>query len=102
MSVATVRNALLAECPACWNGSIARSGTTAARDTRRLKAALRSVFDRAELRVELDFQLGQIVLVNNRATGHARTEFTDHEAPERRRQLVRLWLCDHGGRGYRG
>jgi len=65
-------------------------------------AAVRAVFDRPELRVELDFQPGQIQFVNNRATGHARTSFIDGEAPEQRRQLVRLWLRDHGVRAYRG
>jgi alpha-ketoglutarate-dependent taurine dioxygenase len=65
-------------------------------------AALRAVFERPELRVELDFQPGQIQLVNNRATGHARTNFVDDEAPERRRQLIRLWLRDRGRRAYRG
>lgn len=65
-------------------------------------AAVQSVFDQPELRVELDFAPGQIQYVNNRATGHARTEFVDHAEPERRRHLVRLWLRDAGGRGYRG
>jgi alpha-ketoglutarate-dependent taurine dioxygenase len=65
-------------------------------------AALRAVFERPELRVDLDFQPGQIQFVNNRATGHARTNFVDDEAPERRRQLIRLWLRDRGGRFYRG
>ena len=145
MSVATVHNALLAECPALlarlyrpfWydrhrEHAEAEPGTFAAPvfeydgrlkarlalleirggyklrgveiddETQRALAAVQSVFDRPELRVELDFQPGQIQFVNNRATGHARTEFTDHEVPERRRQLVRLWLRDHGSRGYRG
>jgi alpha-ketoglutarate-dependent taurine dioxygenase len=65
-------------------------------------AAVQSVFDQPELRVELDFAPGQIQYVNNRATGHARTEFVDHPEPERRRHLVRLWLRDHGRRAYRG
>jgi len=65
-------------------------------------AAVQTVFDRPELRVELDFQPGQIQIVNNRSTGHARTEFVDGETPEQRRQLVRLWLRDRGKRGYRG
>jgi alpha-ketoglutarate-dependent taurine dioxygenase len=64
--------------------------------------AVQEVFDRPELRVELDFAPGQIQYVNNRATGHARTEFIDHAEPERRRHLVRLWLRDGGRRGYRG
>ena len=60
-------------------------------------AAVQSVFDRPELHVELDFEPGQIQYVNNRATGHARTEFVDHPEPERKRHLVRLWLRDAGG-----
>jgi alpha-ketoglutarate-dependent taurine dioxygenase len=64
--------------------------------------AVRAVFERPELRVELDFQPGQIQFVNNRATGHARTNFVDDEALERRRQLIRLWLRDRGRRVYRG
>jgi alpha-ketoglutarate-dependent taurine dioxygenase len=65
-------------------------------------AAIQSVFDRPELRIELNFEPGQIQFVNNRATGHARTEFFDYEEPERKRHLVRLWLRDRGKRGYRG
>jgi alpha-ketoglutarate-dependent taurine dioxygenase len=64
--------------------------------------AVQEAFDRPELRVELDFRPGQIQFVNNRATGHARTEFVDHPEPERKRHLVRLWLRDWGRRGYRG
>jgi alpha-ketoglutarate-dependent taurine dioxygenase len=65
-------------------------------------AAVQSVFEQTELHVELGFEAGQIQLVNNRATGHARTEFVDFPEPERKRHLVRLWLRDAGRRGYRG
>jgi alpha-ketoglutarate-dependent taurine dioxygenase len=65
-------------------------------------AAVQSVFDQPELHVELGFEAGQIQYVNNRATGHARTEFTDFPEPARKRHLVRLWLRDGGRRGYRG
>lgn len=65
-------------------------------------SAVQSVFDQPELHVELGFEAGQIQYVNNRATGHARTEFTDFPEPERKRHLVRLWLRDAGRRGYRG
>jgi alpha-ketoglutarate-dependent taurine dioxygenase len=64
--------------------------------------AVQAVFSRPDLRAELDFQPGQIQFVNNRLTGHARTEFEDHPEPERRRHLVRLWLREAGRRGYRG
>jgi alpha-ketoglutarate-dependent taurine dioxygenase len=65
-------------------------------------AAVQSVFDLPELHVELTFERGQIQYVNNRATGHARTEFVDHPEPERKRHLIRMWLRDSGKRGYRG
>ena len=65
-------------------------------------AAVQSVFEQPELHVELGFEPGQIQYVNNRATGHARTEFVDFDEPERKRHLVRLWLRDAGKRGYRG
>ena len=65
-------------------------------------AAVQTVFDRPELHVELGFEAGQIQYVNNRATGHARTEFVDFAEPDRKRHLVRLWLRDAGRRGYRG
>jgi alpha-ketoglutarate-dependent taurine dioxygenase len=64
--------------------------------------AVQSVFEQPELHVELGFEPGQIQYVNNRATGHARTEFVDFPEPERKRHLVRLWLRDEGKRGYRG
>ena len=65
-------------------------------------AAVQAVFEQPELHVELGFEAGQIQYVNNRATGHARTEFIDFPEPERKRHLVRLWLRDAGRRGYRG
>jgi alpha-ketoglutarate-dependent taurine dioxygenase len=72
------------------------------RGTRAALDAVQAVFDRPDLRVELDFKPGQIQYVNNRMTGHARTEFEDHPEPERKRHLVRLWLREAGRRGYRG
>jgi len=64
--------------------------------------AVQSVFATPDLYAELDFRPGQIQFVNNRATGHARTEFTDWDEPERKRHLVRMWLRDAGRRGYTG
>jgi len=49
---------------------------------------VQAVFDRPELRVELDFRPGQIQIVNNRSTGHARTAFEDHEEPDRHPALA--------------
>ena len=51
---------------------------------------------------EFDFEPGQLQYVNNLALGHRRSAFEDFAEPERKRYLVRLWLRDHGKRGYGG
>jgi hypothetical protein len=43
-------------------------------------------------RLDMDFRPGDIQFLNNHRVLHSRTEFQDHEAPERRRHLLRLWL----------
>jgi len=64
--------------------------------------AVQAVFSTPELRVELEFEPGQIQFVNNRRTGHARIEFVDGERADQKRHLERLWLRDTGARSYRG
>jgi hypothetical protein len=44
------------------------------------------------LRLDMQFQPGDIQLVSNHSILHARTEYEDHPEPERRRHLLRLWL----------
>lgn len=39
-----------------------------------------------------DFHPGDLQLVNNHVTVHARTPFEDYEDPARRRHLLRMWL----------
>ena len=51
--------------------------------------------------VELMMERGQIQIVNNRETGHARTGFEDVPGTPKR-QLERLWLRDSGRRAYLG
>ncbi len=53
---------------------------------------LDEVLRRSELRVEFDLQRGQMLFLNNRWLLHNRTAFEDHQEPQRRRHLVRLWL----------
>jgi hypothetical protein len=45
--------------------------------------------------LEMDFQPGDIQLLNNAKILHAREAFTDHEDPAERRHLLRLWLTAH-------
>ena len=51
-----------------------------------------------EWRLDMGFQPGDIQFLNNYSILHSRTEFEDFPEPERRRDLLRLWLSLHNGR----
>ncbi len=48
--------------------------------------------------LNMDFRPGDIQFVCNYSTFHSRTSYTDHDEPERKRHLLRLWLTLHSGR----
>ena len=57
---------------------------------------LDSLANDPRLNIEIDFQPGDIQLVNNHVLFHDRTAFDDWPEPERRRHLLRLWLAPAG------
>jgi hypothetical protein len=46
------------------------------------------------LRFEMDFRPGDIQILHSHLTVHTRSAFEDWPEPERKRHLMRLWLCD--------
>ena len=59
------------------------------------RSALEKLEECAEdpsLRATFRQEPGDIVLLNNFVTFHRRSEFVDHEQPERKRHLLRIWL----------
>ena len=50
------------------------------------------------IRFDVQLEEGDMLFLNNYQVMHARTEFEDHEEPERKRHLMRLWLHLHRGR----
>jgi len=52
----------------------------------------------AKLAVDVDFELGDISLVQNYVTLHSRTRYEDWPEPERKRHLLRLWMSFDGAR----
>jgi hypothetical protein len=52
--------------------------------------------------VEMDFQPGDIQLLNNAVILHAREAYDDYDEPERKRHLLRLWLRAHDFAGVEG
>jgi len=45
-----------------------------------------------ENRLTFNLERGDVLIINNYTVLHARTRFTEHPDPERRRHLLRLWL----------
>lgn len=45
--------------------------------------------------LDMDFEVGDIQLLNNASILHGRTAYEDFEEPERKRHLLRLWLSPH-------
>jgi alpha-ketoglutarate-dependent taurine dioxygenase len=54
---------------------------------------VQAIANRPELRVSYQFQEGDIQLVNNHTTMHARDAFEDHDDPALKRHLLRMWIA---------
>ncbi|MBC7779465.1 MAG: TauD/TfdA family dioxygenase, partial [Proteobacteria bacterium] len=52
---------------------------------------------RPDLAYTMFLEPGDLQLINSHVTLHSRTDFTDHEAPEKKRLLFRLWLATPDG-----
>ena len=59
---------------------------------------LDSLADDDALHLQMDFEPGDIQLLHNHQILHDRTDFDDWPEPERKRHLLRLWLCPPDGR----
>lgn len=53
---------------------------------------LEALAESPERHIEFRQERGDMVFLNNFVTLHRRTEFTDHQQPELRRHLLRVWL----------
>ncbi len=51
-----------------------------------------------EIRFDVQLEEGDMIFINNYQVVHARSAFEDHEEPDRKRHLMRLWLYLHSGR----
>ena len=53
---------------------------------------VRELSERDEFRLSMEFQSGDIQILNNRVIFHSREAFEDYQEPERKRLLWRIWL----------
>ncbi len=54
--------------------------------------------DRSDIRFDMALERGDIQLINNYAVLHSRSDFVDYPEPERKRNMLRLWVNFHNGR----
>lgn len=64
--------------------------------------AIDEVCSSEEIWYEAPLYRGQIQYLNNHEVGHYRSEFQDHENPDKRRHLYRLWHRERGSACYDG
>ena len=57
-----------------------------------------SICESGDFRLDMTFEAGDMQFLCNHVILHDRTAFEDWPEPERRRHLLRLWLCPPGGR----
>ena len=58
---------------------------------------VQSLSNDPSIHLTMDFQPGDIQLINNYAVLHAREGYADHSDPAQRRHLLRLWLASERG-----
>lgn len=51
-----------------------------------------SLAQRDDLRLDMEFQPGDMQFLHNSVILHSRTDYVDYDEPERKRHLLRLWL----------
>jgi len=64
-------------------------------DQRAAMDLIETIANDPEFHVEMDFQPGDLQLLNNSVILHSREAYDDFDDPERKRHLLRLWLSAH-------
>ena len=54
---------------------------------------MEAIANEPELCVRLSYEAGDVQFINNHHIFHARDSYEDWPEPERRRHLLRLWIC---------
>jgi hypothetical protein len=60
--------------------------------------AFDAILEDPDLHLDMAFEPGDVQLLHNHQILHDRTEYEDWPEPERKRHLLRLWLCPPDGR----
>lgn len=82
-------------CSIPYYDSAARFGAQYKPSARQREALVlvQEIANRPELMLTMDFQEGDIQLINNHIMLHAREAYVDHPEPGRERHLLRMWIA---------
>ena len=82
-------------CSIPYYDSAARFGERYKPGARQREALLlvQDIANRPEIMLTMDFQEGDIQLINNHIMLHAREAYVDHAEPGRERHLLRMWIA---------
>lgn len=72
--------------------AIEQSGLPVSQLTLDALACFDQLAENPDLYLEMEMQPGDLQLVNNYTVLHGRTAFVDYEEPDKKRELLRLWL----------
>ncbi|MGI9607182.1 MAG: TauD/TfdA family dioxygenase [Acidimicrobiales bacterium] len=81
--------------------SVVRYGDELAPSDEQIEALefVQDIANRPGMALSMDFQPGDIQLLNNMSMLHARESYIDHPDPERQRHLLRMWVAYPQGEG---
>jgi hypothetical protein len=64
-------------------------------EQRELLELIEAIANDPRFRLDMDFEVGDVQLLNNAVILHARNAYEDFDDPARKRHLLRLWLTAH-------
>lgn len=73
--------------------STVRYGLTLSDLQREALDVVQEIANRPALRLSMEFREGDMQFINNHAVMHARDAYEDHEDPELKRHLLRMWIA---------
>lgn len=87
-------------CSLAYYKSAARFGAQFAPTPLQVEALekVQEIANRPELMLSMDFEEGDIQLINNHMTLHARTAYEDFDDPRLQRHLLRMWIAVADGK----
>jgi hypothetical protein len=82
-------------CSLAYYTSAARFGQRYAPSALQVEALrkVQEIANRPELMLSMEFEEGDIQLINNHMTLHARTSYEDYDEPHLQRHLLRMWIA---------